>query len=731
MGGWFFPLNGPEGECPVIFNDAWTYSDNFDPNNGNNLASTATEACAFSFLYMEKWGEPDPVIAGEVVNYHIDMWNDGPSTASNVRVFDWFDSGAEYLTLMDSNVEGGPGVCSYDPVMEMVICDLGDVEPTVPFGPPHRIITLQFLVDPAATLGMSLTNSVEIWADSPIWWEGGYTETIWIETLADLEVGKTVSDPTPVAGQQVTYHVTAYNNGPSVARAVEITDTLPVSVTYVMDTMGCGPGLECDLGDLGPGESRSFDIVAQVDPNAMCGDSLVNEVLVSTETYDPNELNDIGRAGVAVECEADLKIRKFGKPDGWVWAGQELVYTIVVNNLGPGTARNVVINDRLTSNGTFDLLSVTSDRPGAVISPTTGTFDSSMLLRAELSELEVMTPEQSGEWALTVVVVANEAQSINNLAWVLSDAHDPDPSNNDAIAEHDIHEVSDLGITKTAWGEVQVDGEPGGTVSLVADEVTAGRGLTYTLTVMNYGPSTAFNVEVLDTLPPLMEMTGSEPYGFPTSEGKVKWPLGNIAPGSSVTITVNGHVPADVVSGTVLINGVQVHSAVIDHNNSNDFATNQTTVNTWADLSISKVQEKPVLPGQMINYTIVVSNVGPSDAPGATVWDAFPDTIAEVIWEAKCSDGAFFRDECEDPIAGCIVAGTGNIDELVDIPVGGSITFDVGATLNSGCEVVTNTATIIAPVGVPDPYADNGSEDAINEVVCQDWPLVIKDIFPE
>ncbi|MCP4499941.1 MAG: DUF11 domain-containing protein, partial [Deltaproteobacteria bacterium] len=46
---------------------------------------------------------------------------------------------------------------------------------------------------------------------------------------ADLQVSKTVSDPTPNVGDNITFTVTVTNAGPNVATGIELTDTFPTS----------------------------------------------------------------------------------------------------------------------------------------------------------------------------------------------------------------------------------------------------------------------------------------------------------------------------------------------------------------------------------------------------------------------------------------------------------------------------------------------------------------------
>lgn len=58
---------------------------------------------------------------------------------------------------------------------------------------------------------------------------------------ADLQIGKSASLTTVAAGQNLTYILTARNNGPSVATNVTVIDTLPSNVT-VMSITPTGAG---------------------------------------------------------------------------------------------------------------------------------------------------------------------------------------------------------------------------------------------------------------------------------------------------------------------------------------------------------------------------------------------------------------------------------------------------------------------------------------------------------
>ena len=60
-----------------------------------------------------------------------------------------------------------------------------------------------------------------------------YTNITLPINIADLAVTKTVNNMSPAVGEEVTFTVTATNNGPSAATGVTVEDTLPDGYTLV------------------------------------------------------------------------------------------------------------------------------------------------------------------------------------------------------------------------------------------------------------------------------------------------------------------------------------------------------------------------------------------------------------------------------------------------------------------------------------------------------------------
>jgi uncharacterized repeat protein (TIGR01451 family) len=306
------------------------------------------------------------------------------------------------------------------------------------------------------------------------------------------------------------------------------------------------------------------------------------------------------------------------------------------------------------------------------------------------------------------VVKATSKQSINNVAEVRSQEPDPDLSDNTAEVQYQVNPVTDLSVAIEAKGEVQVNGQPAGNVTMVNNQVTAGRSVEYVVTVKNDGVSTAENVVLEDVLPmdvtptSIVASSGNCSAGLPGNPTVCG--LGNMASGASATVTIRAGVLASEPAGKVLVSNATVYSDVPDAENAFNFDTNLTTVNAWADLSLEKSNlTADVLVGGQVKFKIEVGNDGPSDAMNAVVMDMMPSGISGVSWQCTGFSGAV-----------CSASGSGDIMDEVDLPVGGWMVYTVTATRDDG-DAIVNEAGVTVPNGVSDPQSGNSSDSATVE----------------
>ncbi|MDC8011441.1 beta strand repeat-containing protein [Tahibacter soli] len=119
-----------------------------------------------------------------------------------------------------------------------------------------------------------------------------------------------------------------------------------------------------------------------------------------------------------------------------------------------------------------------------------------------------------------------------------------------------------------------------------------------------------------------------------------------------------------------------------------------------ADLSITKTDGvTTATPGGSVTYTITASNAGTDAVTGATVADSFPASLT-CTWTCVGAGGGT-----------CTAAGSGNINDATNLPVGGSVTYTATCAVNaSATGTLSNTATVSSAISDPNP-ANNSATD--------------------
>lgn len=307
--------------------------------------------------------------------------------------------------------------------------------------------------------------------------------------LADGDLFVTKSGPSMAGpGEDVTYTITVANAGPDPAANAQLTDTLPAGMTFVSLTqesgmswncptpaVGAGGAVTCANPTMGAGQSATFTLVAHVESNVPSGAVLSNVASVSS-TSDPNEENDTSTVTTTI-ASADLSTTVAASPDP-VTAGEDLTYTVTVDNDGPDTAAGASLSDTLPPGTTF--VSLTSPGGWSCTTPAVGSGGTIGCTNAALAS-------STSTFTLTVRVDPDvtDGSGLSNTATVASATSDPNPGNDSATEATTVATSADL-VTAIA--------APPGPVS-IGDEVT------YAVTVAQDGPSDAQDVALELTLP--------------------------------------------------------------------------------------------------------------------------------------------------------------------------------------------------------------------------------------
>ncbi len=123
-------------------------------------------------------------------------------------------------------------------------------------------------------------------------------------------------------------------------------------------------------------------------------------------------------------------------------------------------------------------------------------------------------------------------------------------------------------------------------------------------------------------------------------------------------------------------------------------------ITAYADLAVAVDDAScEALPGGSITYTVTVTNNGPNAVTGATVTDHFPTVLS--VSGGTCSASAG---------GSCSWSGGGDIDDTVDIPAGGWVTYVAPASVSTGATgTLVNEATTAVPLGTGDPVLGNNT----------------------
>jgi uncharacterized repeat protein (TIGR01451 family) len=245
--------------------------------------------------------------------------------------------------------------------------------------------------------------------------------------------------------------------------------------------------------------------------------------------------------------------------------------------------------------------------------------------------------------------------------------------------------IADLAITKT-----------NGTATS-----TPGGSTTYTIVASNAGPDPVTGATVADTFPASLSCTwtcvgAGGGTCAASGSGNINQSV-NLPAGGSATFTATCAISA-AATGT-LSNTATIASFATDPSAANNSATDSDTLTPSANLAITKTNgTTSSTPGGSTTYTIVASNAGPSNANGSTVADTFPASLS-CTWSCVGAGGGT-----------CTASGSGNINDTVNLPSGGSTTYTASCAINpSATGTLSNTATVAAPGGVTDPSLGNNS----------------------
>jgi len=406
-------------------------------------------------------------------------------------------------------------------------------------------------------------------------------------------------------------------------------------------------------------------------------------VFATDQRGSPRPVNGRCDIGAYEFVSADLAINK---TDGQSEAvpGQPIVYTIVVTN----TSSVVTVTDALVTD-TFPAAQLTSISwsctPG--VGATCDTASSSGNISATVD----LGPNASATFLVTATVLGSlTGGTLTNTAYITPSVGvaDPNAANNSSMDVDSIVPHVDLTLSK----------DDGQTTDI------PGTNIVYTLTIGNNGPSDVSNAPVTDTAPAALtgvtwSCSASVGSNCDTagSSGNINTTV-DVAKNGVVTFVLTGAIPSGATGTLLNTAGITVPVGTIEDAPANNADDDTTTLAPTVDLGISKTDGQfTTTTGSPINYTIVVSNTGPSTAASATVTDTFPAEALGATWTCSASGGS-----------SCSAGSSGNINDTITLLPGGSATYSVSGTVAlTATGNIVNTAYVAAAAGTTDSNTAN------------------------
>jgi uncharacterized repeat protein (TIGR01451 family)/gliding motility-associated-like protein len=648
---------------------------------------TAITPLIVSDLSLSKTIDNNVPLVGSVVTFTIEVTNDGQSDVTGVEVTDLLPSGYTYAS------DDAAG--SYDPVSGIWNAGAIAVGNTVSLNITATVnatgdyqnvaeITASDNLDSDSTVNNN--NPAEDDQDS-----AGATP----QAASDLSLTKTVDNSSPNVGDTVVFTITVSNDGPSDVTGVEVVDLLPDGYTYVSDDANGGYDANTGLwnvGSIANGGNASLSLTAAVN----VGGNYLNVAEVSASDNsdgdstpgngDPTE-DDQDSAGVAPNPVSDLELTKV-VDNSTPLVGDNVVFTITVANNGPSEATGVVVTDLIPSGYTY-----VSDDSAASYNPGSGVWTTGNIAAGS-------------NVALNITANVNATGNYLNRAEITaSDNLDPDSTpNNGDINEDDTDEAT---ITPTAVSDLELIKSVSNATPLVGSQVT------FTVTMVNQGPSLATGIVVEDLLPDGYAFASDNAAGDYDSASGL-WTVGDLAVGASTSLSI----VADVLATGEYTNVAQVAASdnldpdstpgngILTEDDQDNAGTNPIPVSDL-ELSMSVDNLNPFVGGN-VTFTVELINVGPSEATGLEVADLLPSGYTYV----------------SDDSAGSYASATG-VWTVADLIPGASASLNIVAQVNASGSY-TNTAEVNASDN-PDPDSTPGNgvptEDDQAEITIDPIPV--------
>ena len=598
----------------IITNTAVVSSTTADPNLNNNASTIETEVNLLADILVMKTAEPNSAVPGTLLRYTIQVENLGPANAENVILND--DIPASIINP-EYSLDGGASFQPWNGSLNIGTLNSG--------------ISLTVLIQGTVSLNSSeyIVNTATVSSTTPDPDLSNNISTIItpVNPQAGISIIKVADEDVAVPGEEFVYTIEIFNEGPSNATNVVLTDDIPDVILNPEYSLDGGVTFQpwngnLSIGTLDAGEIRSIIIRGTVSQTAV--GTIINTATISSTTPDPNPDNNTSTDETDISPLADISVIKGNEPVAM--PGGRFIYGIEIANAGPSFAENVTLTDNIPASILNPEYSIDN---GVTFQPWNGSLNIGILDAGEIRNIIIR-----GTVSQTAI------GTIINTATVSSTTPDPNLNNNTSTSEAEVSSSADISVVKRSNQIVVVPGDV----------------LDYTIEVRNAGPSTAQNVTLTDNIPASIlspEYSIDNGVTFQPWNGSLS--IGTLDAGEIRNIIIRGIVSQTAI-GTI-INTATVSSTTPDPNPDNNTSTSEIDISSSADISVIKLANKTEsCVGEQIDFVIVVSNAGPENAQNVTLIDNVSDKLKKAVF--SLDRGVSFQPWTGSLNIGTLPAGT-------------------------------------------------------------------------
>ncbi|WP_188621884.1 choice-of-anchor L domain-containing protein, partial [Flavobacterium suaedae] len=597
-----FTIDIPDSYSGPVTGELYITGDFTDPTPACNPCTDIDQPVQADIV-VESTDGVNVYTPGTASVYTVTVTNNGPEQAENVVVN--FVLPVEVTTATWTGDNGSSGTIS----------DLSDAIGSLAV---DETITYTLTADVPATFTGEFVFSAETQSDTedinPDC--GECSDTNYPLDTADIVVVNTNGQEIYTLGTTSVYTVTVTNNGLIAAQNVVVQNAIPAGITSFSWTgdngsSGTDVALDDTITTLAVGETVTYTITIDI-PAGYTG-LLTSETSVTSDTQDSDPSCEACTDTDYPEAQADIVVVNTNGQEVYT-PGTTSTYTVTVTNNGPFDAQNVVVQNAIPAGITS--FSWTGDN---------GSSGTDVALDDTIATLAV---GETVIYTIAIDIPVGYTGLLTSETTVTTDTTDPEPACDECTDTDGNATEADLVISHTLNS---------GTT------YTAGTNAVYTITITNQGPGAAENVSVEDIIPAGLDAASASWYGSNGSNG-----TGNLTDlitlleaDDSVTYYLTIPIPSDYDQAADITNEVTVTSDTPDPNPGCAECTLTATPDPQANIVTFKTNfQDEYVSNTQVQYTITVTNPGPSDAYNVVLYDPKPYQIQLMTWEGDGVGGS-------------------------------------------------------------------------------------------